>query len=62
MNSTFRASLGALAGVSGVVNMMTISHSLWFWAAAMAVFVVSSLMAPRVGSGGLPLAQSAPAS
>ena len=62
MSSTFRASLGALAGVSGVVNMMTISHPLWFRAAVMAVSVVSSLIALRVGSGGFPLAQSAPAS
>jgi hypothetical protein len=62
MNSTFRASPGALAGISGVVNMMTISRPLLCWAAAMAVFVLSSLMALLVESGGFPLGQSAPAS
>jgi hypothetical protein len=62
MNSTFLASPGALAGVSDVVNMMTISRPLWFWAAAMAVFVLSSLMGGQVESGGFPLGQSAPAS
>jgi hypothetical protein len=62
MSSTLRASLPALGGILGIVNMMTISCPLWFRAAATAVFGASSLMAQRVWSGGFPFAQSAPAS
>lgn len=46
--------VGALFLIAGIANLLMIPHPVWFWAAAVVVFIVATFLGTRLGAPLLP--------